>query len=728
MSALENLRKRSGLLVTIIGLAIGAFVLTDLVGGSSLSGQDSTIGEIAGTTIDYTIFNAKAQEALENTKQNTQKRTLTDRETDDVLQQVWNQFINKEVMSKEYDILGISVSDEELYDLMIDHPHQALIRNLSNPQTGQIDPAFTDPATGALSPAKIREFTQGMNPQQEAQWAQLEDYIRQTRVIEKYNSLIKKGIYISSAAAKNSYEAQNTNANIKYIVKKYAAVNDDQVTVEESDLKAYYNEHQNDYKQQKSRKIEYVAFSITPSEEDREAAAMEISRITEIFKANKVSQDSLFVIAESDNRILDESYHTAGTLSPQIDSAMFQAETGTVVGPYEENGSFKVSKLIDIKTAADSAEVRHILIAYAGSGASADANRTKVQAKTTADSLTALLKNGASFIAFVNKYSDDGGKNLPPNKLPGDDYTGKGGNYGWLNANSQFVEPFKNAGLDNKKGSIVIAESQFGYHIVEVLNAKGSEKKVKVATIERKLEPSSKTMQAIFLKASKFAGKNTTESLFQKAVVEEKLSKRVADNIKENDKTIAGIKSARTLIRWVYENEKGTVSEPKEFGSKYVVAVITDTKEKGFADLDQVRDEVTANVIKLKKAELLSEEMSAAIAGGATLSSAAAKLGLEEQQASNINFYTNSIPGAGNEASIIGAIATLKANTLSKALKGKDGVFLVLKENATEAPILPNYKSQQIAEASQMQPRVDYEVYDALKNNANIIEHIVKFY
>ncbi len=728
MSVLENLRKRSGLLVTIVGLALLAFVLTGLLEKSSSgSSKDKSVGEIAGKMIDYSSFNAKVQDAVENKKRNSGKTALEESEMDGIVQQAWNQVINEEVMNKEYEKLGISVSDEELYDLMIDHPHPALIRNLSDPQTGKIAPAFAD-ASGALSPAKIKEFTQKMTPEQETSWTQLETFIRQIRINEKYNNLIKKGLYVTTAAAKRDYIAQNSNIAIKYVAKNYKVIPDSTIKVTDADLNTYYAAHQNEFKQEASRKIEYVAFDISPSQEDKDDALKSMQGVANNFKGTKTGEDSAFVISESDTHNMDLSFHAKGTLSPAIDSIMFKEDIGTVFGPYLENGSFKVSKLIAVKKSADSAKVRHILLAYKGSGASESVTRTKEQAKTEADSLLKLLKKGAKFADYVEKFSDDGGKRMPPNKKPNESYPGKGGDYGWLNPKSQFVEPFKNAGLDGKKGDIVIAESQFGYHIIEVMDSKGSQKKVEVATIERKLEPSSKTMQAVFVHASEFAGKNNTNELFQKAVIENKLNKRIADNIKENDKTIAGIESPRTLIRWTYDNKKGTVSDPLEFGNKFVVAVLAEIREKGTAPLLQVKDDVTAKVIKEKKGEMIAKELSSSITPGVQIEALAAKMKLNVEQAQNINFNASAIQGAGNQPSVIGAVSVLKANTISKPLSGKDGVFVVFVESVKEAPAQKDYKIHQTAALAQLQPRVENEVYDALKTNANIVEHLVKFY
>jgi peptidyl-prolyl cis-trans isomerase D len=730
MSVLEKIRSRAGLLVGIIGVALLVFILQSAFesGNFFFGNKDRFVGEIAGKGIKYEVFKAKVDQAIENQKRSSQQTALDESTTDGIVQQIWNQMINEEVLTKEYEKLGISVSDDELYDLMVDHPHASLVRQLSDPQTGKVVQRFADPVTGQLSPAKIKEFTTSMNDDEEAQWAQLESYVRQVRTIEKYNNLIKKGLFVTSSVAKRNYIAQNTNATIKYVLKNYKLVADSTIKPTDADLNEYYTAHQNEFKQEASRKVEYVAFDVAPSQEDFDDAKAASQKVADEFKTQKPSEDSSFVIAEADSRNFDVTYHTKGTLSPQIDTIMFKSEVGTVVGPYLENGTLQIAKLTGVKMSADSAKVRHILIAYKGSGASDAVTRTKDQAKKLADSLLGVVKKGGKFEDLVEKYSDDNGKKMPPNKKPGEDYTGKGGNYGWLNANSGFVPAFKDAGLDHKKGDVVIAESNYGFHIIEVLDSKGSQKKVQVVMIDKKVEPSSKTMQAVFTQASQFAGKNTTNELFQKAVIDDKLNKRIADNIKESDKTISGLESPKPLIRWAYDNKKGTVSEPMDFSSKYIVAVLTEVREKGIAPMEDVKDALTEKVVKQKKGEMFTKEFNDAAAGGATIDAIAGKLKLAVEQAPNINFNTAAIPGSTNEPSVMGAISAQAPKSLSKPVTGREGVFIVYVDAVTPAPVQKDYKAEQTLEISQLQPRVDYEVYDALKQNANITEHIVKFF
>lgn len=726
MSVLESLRKRSGLLVAFVGIALLAFVLTGLFqSDSSFFGSDTKIGEIAGKSIDVKDFKLRYDQTVEKMKQNSPNRTVDQNALDNAVQQTWNQLINEQVLEKEYEKVGVSVTDEELYDIMVNHPHQAMIRNISDPQTGKVAPVFAD-ENGVASPAKIRQYVQSMKDDQDQEWKQLEEYVRQVRLNEKYNNVIKKGLYVTKSAAKSIFEAQNINVDLKYVSKPYSTLVDSLIKPTNEELNAYYKAHQNEFKQETSRKIEYVAFNIAPSAEDIEDTKKEMQAIATEFKEKKAGEDSSFVVAQAVSRNYDLTYHTKGTLSPEIDTTMFKSEPGTVVGPYLENGSFHVAKLIAVKTSADSAKVRHILIGYQNSPDS-PSKRTKEQAKKEADSLLVVLKKERNkFGEFVEKFSDDPGKKMPPNKKEGESYPGKGGDYGWMNASTGFVEPFKNAGLDGKKGDISVVESQFGYHIIEVLDVKGAQKKVQVAVIDRKLEPSNRTLQAIYVQASDFSGKNRTEELVQKAVIDQKLDKRIADNIKENDRQIAGIESPRSLIKWVYDNEKGAVSDPLEFGDKYVVAVITDVKEKGIASLEQVKDEVTAKVIKEKKGAQIAKEFETALAGG-TIDALATKLSLPLQEAQNINFSSNSLPGSSNEYNVIGQAVTLKPQTLSKPIVGKDGVFVVYVTAKREAPAPKDYDAQQKGAIMESQMRVDGEVYNALKENANITEHFLKF-
>lgn len=729
MSVLEKIRSKTALLVGIIGVALLIFVLQSaLETGNSLFGtNERTVGRIAGKNIDYNDFLTKYQAAVATYEQNGQK--VDDQSKQTLVDQVWNEFISERVLKVTYNNVGISVGEDELYDLMISHPHQIVVGQLTDRQTGKAYPNFAK-ADGTLDPAKLQGFVSQMTPEQEKYWKKVEDYVKDTRVSEKYNNLLKKGLYVTAAEAKADYERNGTTYNVDFVAKRYATVSDSAIQVSEDDIKNYYNE--NSYKFQNfetTRKIEYVTFDAFATDEDIANMKKDMADIAADFKNKKTAaEDSALMQAENENNLVDIGLFKKSMISPEIDSSIFTAEKGSVYGPIQENSMIKVVKLIDKVTLLDSAKVRHILISYAGGGAAADVKRTKEQAKSLADSLLAVLKKDMKkFPEFVKTYSDDGGKKMPPNKKEGEDYMGKDGNYGWMNDNTGFVEPFKNFGLQGKKGDFGVVETQFGYHIMEVQDvSKNTQTKYKLATISRRIEPSENTLNSFNLKASEFAGKYNTAELFDKGLEEQKISKRLADNIRENDKQIPGLENPKDLIRWIYTAKKGDVSTSFQFGNRFVVAKLTDVKEKGIAPLEQVKEEVTMKAKQDKKAAQFMKELNDYAATAKTADELAAKTKLSVEKA-EVMFGSYSVAGLGKEDVMCGAVTVLKPGTASKALKGANAAYIVWVTQKKDAAPTKYYSTTQKTSNSTLSSRADYEAFEALKTLAEIEDHKAKF-
>lgn len=729
MSVLERIRNKTGLLVGIIAVALIIFVLEGaLNSGRSLFGtNERTVGTIAGKNIDYNEFQAKLSEAVRNYEANGQK--VDEQTKQGLVEQVWNEFLANNILKVNYTKAGVGICDDELYDLMVTHPHQIVVGQLTDKQTGKVYPNFAKP-DGSIDPAKLAGFAQQMTPEQETYWKKVEDYVHDTRMAEKYNNLLKKGLYITEAEGKAEYEKQSTTYNVNYVAKRYVTVSDSAVKVSDDDIQNYYSNHTYLFQNpETTRKINYVAFDAYATPEDIADMKTQLTEVANEFKNKKtLAEDSALMQAENENGLVDIGLFRKNMISPEVDSSIFTAEKGSVYGPFQENNVIKIIKLEDKVNMLDSAKVRHILISYAGSGAAPEVKRTKEQAKKMADSLLAVLKkDGKKFAEFVKSYSDDGGKKMPPTKKESDTWMGKDGDYGWLNERSGFVEPFKNFGLMGKKGELGVVESQFGYHIMEVTDvSKGTITKYKLATIQRKIQPSEKTLNAVNLKASEFAGKYGTGELFDKGIEEQKLTPRVADNIKEGDRQVPGLDNPKELIRWMYQAKKGDVSQAYQFGNRFIVAKLTDTKDKGTAPLEQVKDEVTLKVKQDKKAETFMKEFDASLAGSKTLEDLAAKMKLIVEKMDGLVFSSYSVTGLGKEDVMCGTVNALKPNTLSKTLKGQNAVYVVYvaERKATTAAYS---KAVQAGINQSLSSRVDYEAYEAQKTLAGIEDHKAKF-
>lgn len=736
MSVLEKIRSKTGILVGIVGLALVIFILQSALetGNSFFGSNERAVGKIAGKSIDYNEFYSKVQEFVNNYQQNS-GQPVDDQTRAQLVDQVWDKFIRDNTLKVEYEKLGVVVSDDELFDLMINNPHQAIVSQLSDKQTGKVVPQFAK-ADGTIDPAKLAAFVQQMTPDQEKFWKQMEDYVKELRVSEKYNNLIKKGLYVTKVEAKDAYEVQTTAANVRFVMKRFTSVSDSTIQVSDEELQKYYNE--NIYKfwnYETTRKIDYVSFDAFPSPEDLEDIKKEMTSLAEEFKSKTTAaEDTAFLIAENENGFVDINLVKKEMLNPGIDSSVFAAADGTVFGPFQENSVLKISKLISKKNMMDSAKVRHILVAHANGGVQG-ITRTKEQAKKMADSLLAELKKDTKkFNDYVKNFSDDGGKKMPPDKKEGDDYMGKDGNYGWVKESSQFVEPFKNFGLTGKKGDLGVVETNFGYHIMEVLDiSKGQTQKFNMATVTRKIEPSSKTLQKYYAQASEFSGKYNTSELFEKGLTEMKLNKRMADNVRENDRQVPGINDSKPLIKWMYYTANlNDVSPVFDFGTRFIVAKLTSVREKGTPKMEEIKEDLLVKAREAKKAEMFEKEFQSKMAGAKTIDEVSSKVAIPIERMDNLNFGAYSIQNVGREDAMCGAVLGLKENTLSKIIKGTNGVFVMVIDSKSNVDPNKDTNKNYVATTQKgalinLTSRVDYEVFEALKKTADIEDHKAKF-
>ena len=701
MSVLSKIRERSTLLLIIIGGALVAFILGDILTSNSTlfsGGGRNDLGEISGKTISAEEFEQRLLKMEENFKLNTGQENIDDATKDMLKEQAWNQLLNEVIMTEEYKEIGITVSPQELFDMVSGpEPHQSVKQGFTNPETGVFDPK------SVLN--FLKTMDQDATGATKARWIVFESGIKQERIAEKYNNLIKEGLYVTNNQAKQDYIAKNKNIKFKYVVQRYNSIPDSAISVTEADIKKYYDEHKNEYEQEAGRKIEYMTFEVTPSEEDIKETEEILVKLVDDFK--NTDNDSLFVKQNSDAPFNNE-YLSREQLPSNIDSTLFDAEKGTVIGPYREGDAFRLAKVTDFKYSPDSVKARHILIKIANN------DTTAVLAK--ADSLKKVIKGGKKFDEIAKNVSEDIGSAT------------NGGDLGWFTEGAM-VKPFNDASFVGKKGDMPVVISQFGVHLIEILDKSAEKKKIQITFIERAIEPSSKTFQAVYAKASEFANKYPNEEVFEKAVEEQGGNKKIAENIKEGDKGIIGLEGSRDLVRWAYKAEKGEVSKTFEFGDKYVVAVLKEIKEEGNAPLEQVREEIELAARKEKKAEKFEEDFNAAINSGASkIEDIASKLNTNPETVESINFAAVAVPGVGKEPTVIGTLFALPQGGISKPVKGETGVFIVSVESIIEPPPTTDYSANKNQLSGGLINRVGSEVFEALKENADVTDNRAKFY
>ncbi len=698
MAVISKIRNQSGLLIAVIGVAMGLFVLSDLLGtGAGLFQQQETnVAEIRGKKISFQEFEAKVQKEIggENFDETAREQ---------VRQRVWNVLLQEKIMFQEYEELGLSVSPEELYNSIKNTgPNSIMSQYFTNPQTGQIYEQFRDPRTGGLSSQNVINYVrQVLESDQAETWLPVERAIKLDRLSNKYYNLIKKGLNPSVLEINDELNSRNQKVSFNYVVKNYTSIADDQVEVKDADLKKFYNNHKEEERftqKETSRGIEYIVFAVTPSQNDVNSLKEELSDLSSKFQASE--DDTLFVNDYADTPF-NVRFYKSGQLPLEIDSVAFNGPQDTVYGPIADAGSFKLIKVIGEKVTSDSVKARHILIQMQN-----PADSTKLKAK--ADSIKKAINGGVDFALVAATESAD---------KPSAE---KGGDLDWF-TEGRMVKPFNDACFNGKVGDMPIVKTQFGYHIIEIQEKTKETRKVLAAIIDREIRPSKNTYDNVFNTASSFSINNNNYEAFKTAGAEYGI--QTAGYIRENDKALGNLETPRPLIRWAYEASKGDVSEPFEMEDKFVVASLTNIREKGILPLDEIEDLIRVEVLNEKKAEFIKSQ----VTGKTDLNSIASTLGESVQLADNVSFSDYTIPGIGPEGAILGTLITLQPNHISEPIEGKRGVYIIQLNSL-------NQMQEAVAEVVTsdlnrgLQSRVDFETFNSLKENANIVDNRGKFY
>ncbi len=709
MATLQKIRTRAGLLVAIvIGISLAAFILGDMLKSSSsiLRKNQMEIGDVNGESIQYPAFQKKVDELGEIYKRNTQQNQLDESAWVQIREQAWQNNVRDIIMQKVYDDLGIQVSSDELFDMIQGTNLHPIIQQLfRDPNTGQVD-------RGAII-RFLKNLETGVSQENRDYWLYLENQISEDREQTKYASMVAKGLYVTNSEAELSLAAKNNVVNFDYIVLPNSSVSDSMVQVTDSDLKAYYEEHKDDYKQGNTRRIEYISFPVTPSPSDFTNAEKWINDIKPDFE--KTTDNEQFVNSNSDVSFND-TWYKKEDLPENIGKWIFDddAKVNDVFGPYFENNQYVLAKLNALEMLPDSVKARHILLQPA-STSQEDMDKTEA----LADSLKTVIEKGGDFAALAKEFSKDQGSAV------------LGGDLGWF-GRGQMVKEFEDAAFKNAKNEITIVTSDYGVHIIQTTDRGKLTKQAQVAYLIRKVQPSTKTYQDVYAQASKFAGENTTADDFEAAVTEQKLNKKVA-NLTENGRDIAGLDNPRPLIRAAFDTKEGNIiisqqeSPIFELGDNFVIAVLTKVTEEGIAPFEDVRDRVELNVLNEKKTDYLVQKATNIANGKTDLQTIAQDLNTEVKSASNISFNAYSIPGIGLEPAVIGTISVLEVDKISKPIAGNSGVYIV-KVTAINKQGDQNIAAEKLRLEQTLSTQASSEAYNAHREAADVVDKRSKFY
>jgi peptidyl-prolyl cis-trans isomerase D len=703
MSVIQKIRdKYAVVIVVVICLAIVSFLLQDaFFGKNSFFRRSTTVGKVNGEELEFADYQTMVKSTEDRMRQQG-NNVMSEQITEQARESAWNQFVSKQIMDAQYDKLGLAVTDDEIRDQFTGKfPSPIVVQQ------------FTDEKTGLFDRARMQQVLASINQDKTGQMRgallQMEDIIAQSRISEKYLSLIKQAVYYPKWLAEKQIQDNGQSASVSFVTVPYATIADSTVKVTDSELNAYINKHKELFKTEESRKVDYLSFSVVPSAADTAASLKALFEAKAELDTINNTDIAAFINRNSDLPFYDSYIAKSALMVPQKDT-LLQLPVGGVFGPYYDNNLIVFAKMIDRKTLPDSVKVRHILIATQNQQGGGLPDSI---AKNRVDSIERAVRGGADFKALVEQYTDD-----TRSKATGGEYD--------VTPSTDFLKEFKDFALEKGKGSIGVVKTAVGYHLIEVLDQKNVGTAVKIAYLAKPVSPSRETDSKAYAEANEFAAKNRDQKTFEKNIQEKHLNKRIADNLRPMDYMIPGIGQARELVRWAYDADKGDVSNVFTFDNNYVVAVLTAVRKEGTTPLDDVRPAVEAEVRKEKKAAQIIEELKSP----SSLDAAAKASKQPIQKADNVGFGTPFVAVMGFEPRVVGAVFNKNWGTtkVSAPIEGNAGVYVVKVDAYQPVPQSQDAQTVSRAYEQSLLSTLDQQLFSVLKKLSKIEDNRSKFF
>ena len=666
MATLQKIRNHGVVLLIIVGAAMLAFILGDFLNsGSSFFHRDREyVGEIAGHKVHYTDYEAARERLTEVYKIESGRSDFDEETTTQIRNQVWQMMLMDYTLQAQAKEIGMDVTADELSELCIGaEPHQ-IIRSRR---------AFFD-ENGQFSRDNLVRFLHSIDNagednqsdnlrQAQTYWLYWENAVRLTRMQEKYTELVKNLITANKLDAKYAFDARQQSVDVKYVMRPYSAVADSLVKVSSSDIKALYNKQKQLYKQTPNRSLEYVTFDIKPSQEDFQAT----EKLMNDLKQEFATTDDIALVVNTNSDLMYDGRNYSETTVPEMykDFAFGKnAHKDAVTDITFEDDTYRMARLMECGySMPDSVQLK--LIA-----------------------------------------AEEGQEDRE---------------LGWF-TESMLQKQIADPAFSGKKGTRFTVAAGLGEQTFEIMDVAKATPKVKLAIMERKVTPSSRTYSVLYNEAKQFVVNNQTEDLFRGAAAEAGMNMRPAYGLNKNTDKVGDLKSSRPIVRWAFEAKEGQVSDVFECGDKFVVALLTEINEDEYRPVKDVQGELTLKATNHKKAELIRKDM----AGLNSLEEAAQKFNTTVQNAEGVSLSSYRLGNGGSEPAVIGTALAINANTMSAPVEGRNGMYMLIAGEKKTAE--GNFDEQ--TEVQQLNNRyayLPYQLINMVEDKSEVVDNRYNF-
>lgn len=668
MTALGKIRSKGILLIIIIGLGLFAFIAEEAFRScNGIKGQNSQqIGEVLGEKIYVQDFQKLLDEYQDAMKLTMRTDNLSEDQLNQLKDQVWQQLVSERVMKEDCKKLGLTVTEDELQNVLNDGTNQLLTQTpFVNQQTGRFDVSILKQFIDAYRKAEASNNSQQLDQMRPAYnyWLFVEKNLRTQLLAQKYQSLLANCVLSNKVEAKMAFNEENEEAQIQLASIAYNTIKDANIKVTDEELKAKYEELKPAFRQQQeTRDVKMVDVQVKASATDRAQLQKDMAGYQKQLAAaaapTQVVSKSGSMIQYIGLPVSGKAFQQYPDIASKIDS-MAVGTTGVVENT--KDNTYNIVRILSRTELPDSVEFRQIQVG----------GKTLEAARASADSIQKALAAGGDFQAIAKRYGQDSTTTW---------FTGA--MYEQASTMSQDNRAYIEALLNGAVGSTQNIELTQGNVVIQVLNRKAMKSKAVAAVIKKEIRFSDNTYSKAYNRFSQFVTQSQASLAdLQKHATKFGYTVQDLNDFATSSHTVGNVGGSgiRDAIKWIFEAKEGQVSQLFEAGKEndhLLVLCMTKIHPQGYRPWDdaQVKEILKREVIRDKKAEMIMAKLK----GVNSIAAAQAK----GAKVSTVNQITFAAPAfiqatGAAEPALSGAVAaTAQGKFCSAPVKGNAGVYV----------------------------------------------------
>lgn len=706
MAVLQTLRtKAAGLLIGILGLALLAFILSDLFssGNAFYNKFKDKAFTVDGEVVPTKAYSDRIDEWESFEKIRRGNSSLDENTKAQIQENVYQQMVKELMLKDQSEKLGLTVTPEEMNDMVYGSNVSPILTNVgffTNPQTGQFDRVAL---TQFLTQIK-QDVSALTDPNQQAQlielkrvWAFIENMMKYQRLEEKYNMLLAKSILVSDNEIKEAYKDSKSVADFSYVVERYNVIPDSTVQVSDNEIKALYEQRKNSFKQNTDlRKISYFVKDVLPSEDDYNEVESQMNAAKE--KLTTTDNPALVVNEYSSSPYMD-AFVAISSLPAEAKTFVQSASVNDIYGPVRDGQSYVMYKLIDKTNAPDSVKLQFLPLPQ---------NFDQTVTDQIADSLIKVVKGGKDFAAVAEE------------RMPGSN----AGQSVWVNEMMLSSVNINKQCFAANQGDILKLSINGVTNLIRIEEKTKPVAKAKIAVVQMPVIISDKTQNAIDNELNQFLTESGTPEKFEADAQTKGYYLLTDASIYPSEPFLQQIPGSRTVIHWAFNEKVGSIKK-FDLSDKRIVAFIKRDIPKGYTPVSEVSAMLKTELINDKKAAKMIGDLKTK--NLTSLDAYANEIGGRVDSVRFVTFDANNISGLGFEPVFNVYSKDGQMNKLEGPLKGEAGVYILNVISKTEDNKELN-KEDLKNKISQSTYYMKMQSMAALMEKMDVVDNRVKFW